>query len=479
MKNISRSVAFVLSVLLVSTIAGYVVLAWTEPGSPAPGGNVAAPINTGSNMQTKTGGLNVTGNVGIGTTNPAYRLDAAGYVNTNTGFCINGDCVASWANVSGPWTVSGNNIYNNKTGNVGIGTTNPSQKLDVAGSIRFGTGGGYLFSSASDNFILQTVTNTPNPNLTIGYGNGSGAGTIDTTKENFSMNAGKFMFNKGLVEIGSPNGGGSFAIPNTCSGNWLTNVSSGIFSPDPVFGCGDEWYIASYPRSGEARTLEIAIKNDGDDHIALMPSGNVGVGTITPATKLQVGNGGDGWANGLTIQSNYPTIYFRDSDNRSSMIHINSNLMYFLRGCDNASDPASGNSWCAYNGRWPLYINMDNNDAVFGGNLYGMAYYYNSDINLKKDIAPITGSLEKINDLNGVYFKWKADNAPSIGLIAQDVEKIFPEAVSTDKNSGLKSVDYGKIVAPLIEAVKEQQREISELKSQISGLESKINAFAK
>jgi len=92
-------------------------------------------------------------------------------------------------------------ILNN--GNVGIGTVSPSQKLDVNGSVRFGTGGGYLYSSAGDNFTLQTVTNTPNPNLTIGYGSGSGAGSIDTSKEYLSMNAGKFMFSNGNVGIGT------------------------------------------------------------------------------------------------------------------------------------------------------------------------------------------------------------------------------------------------------------------------------------
>jgi len=51
------------------------------------------------------------------------------------------------------------------------------------------------------------------------------------------------------------------------------------------------------------------------------------------------------------------------------------------------------------------------------------------------------------------------------------VEKIFPEAVSTNGETGLKSVDYGKLVAPLIEAVKEQQKEIEDLKAQINKLE--------
>jgi len=85
-------------------------------------------------------------------------------------------------------------------------------------------------------------------------------------------------------------------------------------------------------------------------------------------------------------------------------------------------------------------------------------FYYTSDATLKKDIVTIDGGLEKINKLNGVYFKWKNNNEPSMGLIAQDVEKVFPEVVSVNPQTGLRSVDYGKLVAPLIEAVKDQQR---------------------
>ncbi len=58
-------------------------------------------------------------------------------------------------------------------------------------------------------------------------------------------------------------------------------------------------------------------------------------------------------------------------------------------------------------------------------------------------------------------------------MIAQEVEKVIPELVKTDKDSGLKSVQYGNIVALLIEAVKEQQMQINELKSEIGQLKTK------
>ena len=63
--------------------------------------------------------------------------------------------------------------------------------------------------------------------------------------------------------------------------------------------------------------------------------------------------------------------------------------------------------------------------------------------------------LETILALNGVRYNWKKDGSPDVGLIAQDVEKVLPELVMTDSQTGLKAVKYGNIVAPLIEASKD------------------------
>jgi hypothetical protein len=93
-----------------------------------------------------------------------------------------------------------------------------------------------------------------------------------------------------------------------------------------------------------------------------------------------------------------------------------------------------------------------------------------SDIRLKEDIKPLENSLEKIKQLNGVDFKFKDSEKRNIGLIAQNVEKVLPELVHEfDKDGELyKGVSYDKLVAVLIEAVKEQQVQIDELKKQIN-----------
>jgi hypothetical protein len=107
-----------------------------------------------------------------------------------------------------------------------------------------------------------------------------------------------------------------------------------------------------------------------------------------------------------------------------------------------------------------------------------------SDRNLKENIQPLQGSLEKILTLQGVEYDYKDKkrftDQHQVGVIAQDVEKVFPEVVRTDDKTGLKSVAYDHLVAPLIEAVKAlysrvvgieerqaiQNREIASVKAQ-------------
>jgi len=154
--------SFFLNIIFISFFILTIVLAWTEPISSPPGGNVSAPLNVGPTGQIKSGGLILntggaqiglivaTGSVGIGTTTPQGKLDVVGgFVRSDTGFCIGTSCITSWpggGGVSGSgttnyiakWTGStslGNSIiYDNGT-NVGIGTTAPGQKLTVAGNI--------------------------------------------------------------------------------------------------------------------------------------------------------------------------------------------------------------------------------------------------------------------------------------------------------------------------------------------------------
>ncbi|MFZ1735747.1 MAG: tail fiber domain-containing protein, partial [Candidatus Moraniibacteriota bacterium] len=98
-----------------------------------------------------------------------------------------------------------------------------------------------------------------------------------------------------------------------------------------------------------------------------------------------------------------------------------------------------------------------------------------SDVRTKKDIVTLDHSLEKIAALRGVSFKWDDENISrdtQIGLVAQEVEPQFPEAVTTGKD-GIKSLNYPVLVAPLIESVKELKKENEQLKVRIEALEKR------
>ena len=92
-----------------------------------------------------------------------------------------------------------------------------------------------------------------------------------------------------------------------------------------------------------------------------------------------------------------------------------------------------------------------------------------SDRRLKEDIEPLENSLDNILKLQGVSYDWinkeKYGQSQQIGLIAQDLEKVYPQAVVTDSKSGLKSVAYDHLVAPLIEAFKSLNSRLNELYS--------------
>jgi len=101
-----------------------------------------------------------------------------------------------------------------------------------------------------------------------------------------------------------------------------------------------------------------------------------------------------------------------------------------------------------------------------------------SDGRLKKDIEALSGCLSKVQRLQGVSYGWRSSEFPQrqfsdrrqVGLIAQDVEQVLPEGVQTDAE-GYKALEYGKLTAVLIEAVKEQQAQIESLKAQVEQLQ--------
>ena len=97
----------------------------------------------------------------------------------------------------------------------------------------------------------------------------------------------------------------------------------------------------------------------------------------------------------------------------------------------------------------------------------------NSDITLKKNITTIDNALDKVCDLRGVEFDYIENEEHSIGVIAQEVEKVLPDLIHTDAKTDLKTVAYSNLTAVLIEAVKELKKENDALSARIKSLEER------
>jgi hypothetical protein len=117
--------------------------------------------------------------------------------------------------------------------------------------------------------------------------------------------------------------------------------------------------------------------------------------------------------------------------------------------------------------------------AVYRNASTGILTTTSSDVRLKKDITQITNPLDIINNLRGVYYNWQNnddfetdDTSRQIGLIAQEVEPVLPEAVVLNGVKDYKTVKYSEIVSVLIEGMKEQQKMINDLKQEIENLKN-------
>ncbi|WP_294317780.1 tail fiber domain-containing protein [uncultured Chryseobacterium sp.] len=121
-------------------------------------------------------------------------------------------------------------------------------------------------------------------------------------------------------------------------------------------------------------------------------------------------------------------------------------------------------------------IKVNNNKNIYtGGTVYTSRVQGTSDKRFKKDITPIYNATEKLNQLNGYTYTWRdrkefpgqaLGEGKDMGVIAQEVEKVFPDAVMTNKE-GYKSVNYNALIPVLIESLKEAHREIKELKEEL------------
>jgi len=306
--------------------------------------------------------------------------------------------------------------------------------LDVGGNVKsLGiennlTVGGQVIGG----FGAQTTGGTLNWNDTSNIRSGSGYTLLLGNASN-GPGPGTY-FHPFNFEYSSKNGSGNMtqlAIPYGATGH----MNSGIYMRGRYSGTWSPW-------------MKILSENSSGNVSGISNNLTVGGKTISGSTGHNYSPVSGSWDYNFQLDgSDYTSIGFHDSGETVHSIRHDGYEFYI-----------------GYNDGWGT-ANLN-----VGGNVTAGAFYCSSDRSLKKNIQPISNALEKVLQLDGIIFEWKESGEKSIGLIAQGVEKAFPELVTTDGETGLKLLQYGNLVAPLIEAIKEQQQQIEDLREEIKQL---------
>jgi hypothetical protein len=182
----------------------------------------------------------------------------------------------------------------------------------------------------------------------------------------------------------------------------------------------------------------------------LIVNGSVGIGVTNTSAKLEVKT---------NAQSDWAAVIQNISTNNPYGLYLN------------VGSSSSGIPFRVDQGGAQLLQVANNGDVLARGQFIANQFQITSDAKFKKDLQSIHNPLDKVIKMNGISYEWKrveySDmNFPQgrhYGVIAQEMEKVLPEVVNT-ASDGTKSVAYPEIIPVLIEAIKEQQKEIEQLK---------------
>ena len=194
-------------------------------------------------------------------------------------------------------------------------------------------------------------------------------------------------------------------------------------------------------------------------------TGNIGVGALSPASKLHVQSTATGaedlvsFGNG-TINSAL-TVKTDDGNLEWGLSTFNQRDLFF------STNSLRRMTISGVNGRVGIGTSSPSESLDVVGNITVSGDIIStSDVSIKENIKPILNPIEKVKELSGYTFNRIGHDKRSVGLMAQDVEKVLPEAVS-ENGEGIKSLAYGNLVALLVETVKEQQKQIDELREKL------------
>jgi hypothetical protein len=242
---------------------------------------------------------------------------------------------------------------------------------------------------------------------------------------------------------------------------------------------------------GTTDAQPLVIRTSNTERMRIGTNGNVGIGTTNPGASLEVRYPGN-------TQTSYTARFV------SNPSVAGAGGILFDQGATYSYRWYTQNTGYTYGELFLDYINYTNGNIIHGSILHisngnvgiGTSPVYKlhvagtvaangfqnlSDQRWKTNIKPIQNALDNVLKMQGVTYYWKVDEYPDkhfpegeqVGFIAQEIEKVYPQVVLTDKD-GYKSVDYSKITPVLVEAIKEQQQMIEQQTELIEQQQQKL-----
>jgi len=430
-----------------------------------------------------TGNLNFTGSLyqnGLPYTSSQWTT-TAGNISYTSGSVVASNIIATTDITTGNLNFTGN-LYQN---GVLFTPGSSSQWTTTAGNVSY-TSGSVVASTVSTSNII--ASNTTLGNITL---NNFTTGTLLASSLNLgvaSMFSGSFMASNNVT---SPSPVSGLAFTNSSIRSFNATVSVAIDNGSVtsavyiLYGNQSDSGWSLFVDTNGISSIVFTINSSGQ---VLYTSSNIS-GFVSSTFRYRVEQftaSGTYASLAVSTVGSYIVDTIQINNTTDSIPGTNNGALYVLGGTtikrsinilstENASGIGTGGSLTALGGAavskdlivgGKVGINNTNPSCALdvGGDIFASGNVTSfSDIRLKRDIVTITDAIEKVKALRGVYYTQIASNKKSLGLIAQEVQEILPEAVDDMRGDGYLGVAYGNIIGLLVEAIKELSDRVNEL----------------